>query len=124
MKLLVLISSLSATTWAYSNLTSSCFACLSNATSYFKFCVPYENSPQGWCCDTANTSDICSTSSQYLCTDLTPSKNLQTYLCPNQQTKCFASSLSESFTDVDATKVLYVNDQSSQVAGTSLNFGY
>ena len=105
------------------NVTSQCYQCLTQTSPSSKYCLPYEDSSTGYCCQTSSTADQCSSNSRYVCSDLVQSQSMKLFLCPNQATKCFSTSLLQSYDQNIASRVIYVSDYSEQAGGTTLDFG-
>jgi hypothetical protein len=82
-----------------------------------------EDHSSGYCCNVSDTSDYCSTSNTYLCTDRAKTTSMKYYMCPNPSTKCYSTSPEEAFSGGSNTKILYTNDNTQQQAGTILGFG-
>ncbi len=124
MRVIIPLLSLFTVGFAY-DYSTDCFGCLASVATTNKFCLPYEESPDGYCCNMGNTADICSTSNRYFCTDLASSINMRIYFCPNKPNKCFTSTPNSNFLNTvsKSNKVIYLKDQAIQVAGSTLEFG-
>ncbi len=105
------------------SITSSCYSCLSSVSPSNKFCISYDDAPSGYCCEASNSTDACSKFSRYLCSDLVQSKSMKLYMCPNQATKCYSTSLLQDYGSTSISKVIFANDQSQQLGGTTPDFG-
>lgn len=64
-------------------MTSDCYGCITSSTTTKKYCLATEDYSYGYCCDLSNTSDYCTTSNRYLCTDLAQTKSMKWFFCPN-----------------------------------------
>ena len=113
--LIILVYSMmeTSTVLGYSVTTPSlCSTCLQSTTAntYNKLCLSSENALFGYCCNITDTTDYCSSSSRYLCSDMAQTTSMKMWFCPMDPTMCFHSSPTESFIGAYPGKTLYVND--------------
>ena len=107
MKVIVCLLSLFGLLAAY-NVSSDCYICFSQNTVN-KFCLQNWASTEGYCCNTGNTSDYCS-SSMYFCSDNAPNDAVKYSYCPFKPELCYGKPINT------------LEDNSVQLGATTINF--